>query len=60
MLYNLRLSKQRADSVLNQLIKLGVPADAITEMAHGKENPRVLTAEGAREPQNRRVEIVLP
>jgi len=58
--YNLNLSKRRADRVRALLVKLGVPADAITEMARGKENPRVPTADGVREPQNRRVEIVMP
>lgn len=55
--YNLALSKRRADTVKAALVRDGVPAAAIAESWHGKENPRVPTADGVREPQNRRVEI---
>ena len=55
--YNLALSKRRADAVKAALVEDGVPAAAIDESWHGKENPRVPTADGVREPQNRRVEI---
>jgi outer membrane protein OmpA-like peptidoglycan-associated protein len=55
--YNLALSKRRADTVKAALVRDGVPAAAINESWHGKENPRVPTANGVREPQNRRVEI---
>ena len=55
--YNLALSKRRADAVKDALVRDGVPASAIDESWHGKENPRVPTADGVREPQNRRVEI---
>jgi outer membrane protein OmpA-like peptidoglycan-associated protein len=55
--YNLALSKRRADRVKAALVQDGVVASAITESWHGKENPRVPTADGVREPQNRRVEI---
>ena len=57
--YNLALSKRRADTVKAALVKDGVPAAAINESWHGKENPRVPTADGVREPQNRRVEITM-
>jgi outer membrane immunogenic protein len=55
--YNLALSKRRADRVKAALVQDGVVASAISESWHGKENPRVPTADGVREPQNRRVEI---
>jgi len=55
--YNLALSKRRADTVKAALVRDGVPASAIDESWHGEENPRVPTADGVREPQNRRVEI---
>jgi OmpA-OmpF porin, OOP family len=55
--YNVALSKRRADTVKAALVRDGVPAAAIAESWHGKENPRVPTADGVREPQNRRVEI---
>jgi OOP family OmpA-OmpF porin len=57
--YNLALSKRRADAVKAALVRDGVPASAIDESWHGKENPRVPTADGVREPQNRRVEITM-
>jgi outer membrane protein OmpA-like peptidoglycan-associated protein len=57
--YNLALSKRRADTVKAALVKDGLPASAIDESWHGKENPRVPTADGVREPQNRRVEITM-
>lgn len=57
--HNLELSQRRADMVHRYLVSLGVPADAITEGAHGKEDLRVPTPDGVREAQNRRVEIVL-
>lgn len=58
--YNLELSRRRAEVVRDYLARLGVPVDAIGVAWKGKENPRVPTADGVREPQNRRVEIVLP
>ena len=58
--YNLGLSKRRADTVTGALIKEGVPRPAIVEAWRGKENPAVPTADGVKEPRNRRVEIVLP
>ncbi|HWE75899.1 MAG TPA: OmpA family protein [Stellaceae bacterium] len=57
--YNLALSKRRAEVVKSALVRDGVPAAAINESWHGKENPRVPTADGVREPQNRRVEITM-
>src|SRR5579864_273356 len=57
--YNLGLSKRRADAVRAQLVRDGVPDKVIQESWHGKENPRVPTPDGVREPQNRRVEIML-
>jgi len=57
--YNLGLSKRRADAVHGQLVHDGIPDSVIHESWHGKENPRVPTPDGVREPQNRRVEILL-
>jgi len=39
------------------LIQKGVPAAAIQTVGRGQTNPLVPTADGVREPQNRRVEI---
>ena len=56
--YNLRLSLRRADSVRAALIRDGVPASAISVHGFGETNPLVPTGPNAREPQNRRVEII--
>ena len=57
--YNLALSHRRADAVKAAMVKDGVPASAVGESWYGKQNPRVPTADGVREPQNRRVEITM-
>ena len=56
--YNLRLSKRRAVSVQKELIRDGVPAGEIAIFAKGKRELLVPTADGVKEPQNRRVQIV--
>jgi len=56
--YNLALSERRAEAVADELVRLGVPADAITTVGEGQENLLVPTGDGVNEPQNRRVEIV--
>ncbi|HVM80073.1 MAG TPA: OmpA family protein [Stellaceae bacterium] len=58
--YNLDLSKRRAETVRAALVRDGVPAAAISVAWRGKQDPRVPTADGVREPRNRRVEIVMP
>jgi outer membrane protein OmpA-like peptidoglycan-associated protein len=57
--YNLRLSRRRADAVAAYLARQGVPRNVMDVKWFGKENPRVPTPDGVREPQNRRVEIVM-
>lgn len=57
--YNQALSLRRANNVAAELVRLGVPRSAISIMAYGDTKPLVPTAAGVREPQNRRVEIVL-
>ncbi len=57
--YNQRLSQRRAEAVAQELTRLGVPRTAIDVQAFGESRPLVPTADGVREPQNRRVEIVL-
>jgi iron complex outermembrane receptor protein len=56
--YNMRLSRRRAESVAAQLEKDGVAASEISIVAKGKRDLLVPTADGVREPQNRRVQIV--
>ncbi|MBF0561630.1 MAG: OmpA family protein, partial [Alphaproteobacteria bacterium] len=57
--YNMDLSMKRALAVKAELMRLGLPESEINIQAKGKSEPLVPTADGAREPQNRRVEIVL-
>ena len=57
--YNQALSVRRANNVAAELVRLGVPRQAISVQGFGETRPLVQTADGVREPQNRRVEIVL-
>jgi outer membrane protein OmpA-like peptidoglycan-associated protein len=57
--YNQRLSERRAAAVAAELERRGVARSAMTIQAFGESRPLVPTADGVREPQNRRVEIVL-
>jgi hypothetical protein len=56
--YNMALSLRRANTVKGALVQAGVPAGAIDTIGKGEESPMVPTADGVREPQNRRVEIL--
>ncbi|WP_439532136.1 OmpA family protein [Polymorphobacter sp.] len=55
--YNVRLSQRRADAVKAYMVGKGVPESVIATEAFGESRPLVETADGVREPQNRRVEI---
>jgi outer membrane protein OmpA-like peptidoglycan-associated protein/opacity protein-like surface antigen len=55
--YNVGLSERRNASVQAYLTGHGIPAGVITTQAFGESRPRVETADGVREVQNRRVEI---
>ncbi len=57
--YNQRLSIRRAQSVESELVRDGVARSEIAIHGYGETNPLVPTAKGVREPQNRRVEIIL-
>ena len=57
--YNRKLSLRRADAVTAELVRDGVAREQIGVAGYGDSNPLVPTAAGVREPQNRRVEIVL-
>jgi outer membrane protein OmpA-like peptidoglycan-associated protein/opacity protein-like surface antigen len=55
--YNVGLSQRRANNVRSYLAGRGVPDGSISTEAFGESRPLVETADGVREPQNRRVEI---
>src|SRR5215213_5718767 len=58
--YNQQLSERRVEAVRRELVRLGVPDAAIMAAAFGETDPLVQTADGVREPRNRRVEIEVP
>ncbi|WP_296716304.1 OmpA family protein [Erythrobacter sp.] len=55
--YNMDLAARRNQSVRNYMTGRGVPDGRIASEAFGESQPRVPTADGVREPQNRRVEV---
>lgn len=57
--YNMRLSLRRAQAVRDVLVERGIAAERISLAARGESEPAVPTADGVREPANRRVEIVM-
>ena len=57
--YNQGLSLRRAKTVAAELVRDGVPQSAIAIQGLGDTNLLVPTGAGVREPQNRRVEIII-
>jgi outer membrane protein OmpA-like peptidoglycan-associated protein len=57
--YNMGLSVRRANAVAAELVKDGVPKNIIAIQGFGQTHLLVPTGPGVREPQNRRVEIIL-
>ena len=57
--YNQGLSVRRAKAVAAELVKDGVPEAAIAIQGFGETHLLVPTGPGVREPQNRRVEIII-
>jgi OOP family OmpA-OmpF porin len=57
--YNQGLSMRRAQAVAAELVKDGVPKSAIAIQGFGETHLLVPTGAGVREPQNRRVEIII-
>jgi OOP family OmpA-OmpF porin len=57
--YNQALSMRRAESVAAELERRGIPRSQMVLQAFGETRLLVPTADNVREPQNRRVEIVL-
>ena len=58
--YNLGLSQRRGEAVRAAFAALGFAPGEVSVVAKGETDPLVPTDDGVREPQNRRVEIVLP
>jgi OmpA-OmpF porin, OOP family len=57
--YNMGLSIRRAQSVAAELVRDGVPRNVISIHGFGETHLLVPTGPGVREPQNRRVEIII-
>lgn len=58
--YNQRLSMRRAEAVRDFLVAQGIPAGQIVIEGRGETDPLVPTADGVREPSNRRSVIIFP
>jgi len=55
--YNVGLSERRAANVRAYLARRGIPDGVMTIVALGESRPQIDTADGVRDPLNRRVEI---
>lgn len=56
---NLLLSKRRAEAVKRALVESGLDSERIRTFGRGSEQLMIRTAQGVREPQNRRVEFAI-
>lgn len=54
---NQRSSRLRAGVVRDYLVAHGIPAQRVMVRAWGEARPMIATADGVREPQNRRVDV---
>ncbi|WP_211616031.1 OmpA family protein [Paraburkholderia haematera] len=57
--YNIRLSKRRAETVANELVDTGLPADRVDTIGKGKRDPVGDNRTAAGRAQNRRAAIVV-
>ena len=57
--YNLKLSQQRAESVVNAIVRLGVSRDRLEPKGYGPEKPLVPNTTEANMAKNRRVQIII-
>ncbi|WP_198372188.1 OmpA family protein [Roseomonas rosulenta] len=57
--FNQALSRRRAETVAAELVRRGIAREDIAITALGETQPLVPTADDVREPQNRRVEILV-
>lgn len=56
---NVKVSRERAESVRDMLVKMGVAPASIEATSHGKRNPLVAVPDGKAEPRNRRVSVTI-
>ena len=56
---NRRVAQQRAQAIANWLGKRGLPSTSVQVRTLGESESLIPTADGVREPQNRRVEVRL-
>ena len=57
--YNMRLSQQRANTVRDALVNLGVDAGRLTAKGYGQSKPIVPNVSAANRARNRRVQIII-
>jgi outer membrane protein OmpA-like peptidoglycan-associated protein len=57
--HNLRLSSERAQAVVDALVKLGVDGSRLTAKGYGQEKPLVPNATEAMRARNRRVQLII-
>jgi outer membrane protein OmpA-like peptidoglycan-associated protein len=57
--YNDALARRRAEAVAQQLFAQGASSNTVEVSSFGEREPKVPTADGERNPQNRRVEITV-
>ena len=57
--YNMDLSVRRAAAIKKALVDQDISADSIEVKGRGETQPLVVTADGVKEPQNRRVEFTI-
>ena len=58
-IYNLELSKRRAQSIVNHLVKLGIPSDRLDTKGFGEKKPVASNNTSAGKALNRRIEFVV-
>ncbi len=56
--HNQRLSEQRAEAVMNQMVAMGIATDRLTSAGHGQSQPIAPNDTQENKAQNRRVEFV--
>lgn len=58
--FNYQLGQQRADSVRNALVSMGIASDRLSTRSHGPDMPTADNNTAAGRQMNRRVEIIFP